>query len=151
MEGHLFKYYIRTLGGVNTCADLADTGGPKFGKTCWCNTWTFPHLELSRAILGYLEISQAISGYLRISRIILGYLKLYILTIYGYLYQVQSSNVQLEAGESKLLLLENFPFFSFSLTLASLNLTDSQLSRESKIEPSVAKKLLIVEINDKLH
>ena len=31
-------------GGVKTCADLFDTGGvegvPRFGKTCWCDTWT---------------------------------------------------------------------------------------------------------------
>ena len=31
-------------GGVKTCTDLADSGGdPRFGKTCWCNTWTLPY------------------------------------------------------------------------------------------------------------
>ena len=36
-----------------TCAGLADTGGegPKFGKTYWCNTWTFSNIFSYRLFL----------------------------------------------------------------------------------------------------
>ena len=62
------------------------------------------YLGLSRTISSYNELSQiclAISGYQWSSR-----------AISGYLYQVSSIRVQVEAGESKILLFETFPLFS---------------------------------------
>ena len=50
--------------------------------------------------LGYLELSLAISGYLGLS-----------LAILGGLCQVSSIRVPKEAGKSKLLKFETFPFF----------------------------------------
>ena len=49
------------------------------------------------AIFGYLGLSQAISGHLVLSQV-----------ISIYVYQVSSIRMQVEAGESKLLLFQNF-------------------------------------------
>ena len=60
--------------------------------------------------MGYIGLSQAIFGYLWLSRDISGYLWLS-LAIYDYLYQESSIMVQVETGESKLMLFETFWLF----------------------------------------
>ena len=58
------------------------------------------YIRLSRIILGYLLLSQTFSGYFGLSR-----------AISDYLCQLSSIKVQVEAGESKLYLVETIPFF----------------------------------------
>ena len=65
--------------------------------------------------LGYLWLSKAISGYLWLSKAISGYLWVS-LAISDYLYCVSTIRVQVEAGESKLLLFETFFFLYFTIT-----------------------------------
>ena len=66
--------------------------------------------ERESAILNYLRLSCAISGYLGLSWAISYYLKLS-RAISDYLCQLSSIKVQVEAGESKLYLVETIPFF----------------------------------------
>ena len=65
------------------------------------------HIRLSQFLSDQLWLSLAISGYLLLSLAIPGYLLLS-LAISDYFYQVLNIRVQAEAGESKLLLFQNF-------------------------------------------
>ena len=66
------------------------------------------YIGLSKAIFGYVWLYLAISCYLCLS-----------LTISDHLYQVSSIMVQVEAGDSKLLLFETFLLFLIILFLLS--------------------------------
>ena len=82
-------------------------GGSKFFRNVWIKSSQAisGYLCLSLAISGYLGLSLAISSYLKLSQAIIGYLRLS--------WDISSCLHQVEAGESKLMLFQNFFVLSF--------------------------------------